>query len=386
MGLHRACQRRCAPRCDAMNLQRYLSDEPSDRRRRQNRIAQRKSRAHKKSVRSRLTKQKVDNRTNRRAKRLPCCGKERRYCNCAVEVKHLFCQRSLQQMASYARTSPILTLRDAKDMAYILPVLHGCDVSFQRFIALSVLFRMYSKPETYQALSKFFDHAEPGGQDPDWDGLVCELASLYSSPQPVWGGMFYPSTLKAVRNNNGRWRQFRNHGNNQQRAVRDVHVFKVVWTALCKDNTAEAYLKARQQCSTTCWQGPAIRIARDSFAAWYDSFYNHLKQNTRGWFNDYAMKCILDVPCNCSIKLTMGSPVFPDTLMSKWPVNCPAYAKGIKNLFKTNVRNRRLNRNMKYKCLMYIHSVLSKKLGGPGVHRLSSTLAQLCWKKRSTSH
>ena len=289
-------------------------------------------------------------------------------------------------MASYAKANLILTPKDPKDMAYILPVLHGCDVSFQRFIALSVLFRMYSKPETYMALCKFFDKAVPGRQDPDWDGLVRELATLYSSPQPVWGGMFYPATLKAARDNNGRWKRFRNLKTDHQRATRDVHVFKIVWTALCKDNTTDAYLKARQRCSTTCWQGPDVQIARDAFAAWYDSFYDHLKQNSRGWFNDYAMKCILDVGCNCSIKLTKDLQVFPDALVSKWPMNCPAYAKGIRNLLKPRVRNLRLSSTIKYKCLMYIHAVLSKKLGGPGVHRLPSTLAQLCWKKRSTPH
>ena len=287
-------------------------------------------------------------------------------------------------MVKNAKANSILTSEDSKDMAFILPVLHGSHVSFQQFIVLSVLFRMHSKSETYMALCKFFDNAVPGRQDPDWAGLVRELTTLYKSPNPVWGGMFYPATLKAARDNNGRWKSFRNLKTDHQRATRDSYVFRAVWSALCKDNTTDAYLKARQRCSTTCWQGPDVQIARDAFAAWYDSFYNHLKQNTCGWFNDYAMKCILDVGCNCSIKLTMDSQVFPDALVSKWPVNCPAYAKGIKRLFKPQVTNRCLSSNMKYKCLMYIHAVLSKKLGGPGVHRLPSTLAQLCWQKRST--
>ena len=32
--------------------------------------------------------------------------------------------------------------------------------------------------------------------------------------------------------------------------------------------------------------------------------------NTRGWFNDYATKCILDVGCNCSINATKDSQVY----------------------------------------------------------------------------
>ena len=240
---------------------------------------------------------------------------------------------------------------------------------------------MYSKPVTYMALCKLFDNAGPGQQDPDCDGMVRQLTTLYSSPQPVGGGMFYPATLKAARDNNGRWEWFSNLKTDHQRAARDVYVFKVVWTALCKDNTTEAYLKARQRCSTTCWQGGDVQIARDAFAAWCDSFYDHLKQNTHGWFDGYAMKCILDVGCNCSIKLTMDSPVFPDALVSKWPLKCPTYAEGIRNCLKPRSRNLRFRSDIKYKCLMYIHAVLSKQLGGPGAHRLSSTRAQLCWKK-----
>ena len=262
----------------------------------------------------------------------------------------------------------------------ILPKLDGARISVRRFILLSALFRMLSKPETYEARRKYCRNAVAGQCDPDWTEMINKLEELYSSPEPVWGGMLYPATLTAAKSKNGSWKTFHILRTARQRAARDVHVFKAVWTALCEDVTADTYLAAHQRCSTTCWQGEEVKAARASFAAWYDSLYNHI--NTRGWFNDYAMKCILDVGCNCSINATKGSEVFPDALLSKWPVNCPAYSAGVRDVLKPEFRGQRLNRNLKHKYLMYLHAVLSKKLGGPGTHRVPSTLAQLCWKKR----
>ena len=152
---------------------------------------------------------------------------------------------------------------------------------------------------------------------------------------------------------------------------------------MCRDDTASNYLLAHQRSSTTCWQADAINAGREAFAKWYDSFYDYMSANPRGWFSDYAMKCILDVGSNCSINSSNGFPVFPDALLSKWPVNCPAYSAGLRRLFKPKFKKKVLRADMKFKCLMYTHAVLSKQLGGPGTHRVSSTLAHLCWRKQA---
>ena len=94
------------------------------------------------------------------------------------------------------------------------------------------------------------------------------------------------------------------------------------------------------------------------------------------------MKCILDVGTNCSIKATKDNrQVFPDALLSKWPVNCPAYKTGVKKLLKPKYRTKVMNANLKYKVLMYVHAKLAKRLGAAH-HSVSSTLAQMCWQKR----
>ena len=143
-----------------------------------------------------------------------------------------------------------------------------------------------------------------GQREPDWTGMIAKLQELHDSSQTVWGGMFYPATLIAAKSKNGSWKTFRKLRTAQQKADRDVHVFQSVWTAMCKDNTAKAHVAAHQRCSTTCWQQRQVQAARAAFAEWYNSFYKHMTENTKGYFSDYSMKCILDVGCNCSIQAT----------------------------------------------------------------------------------
>eukprot|EP00972_Heterocapsa_arctica_P069110 10211440-Heterocapsa_arctica.AAC.1 len=67
--------------------------------------------------------------------------------------------------------------------------------------------------------------------------------------------------------------------------------------------------------------------AREAFAAWYDNFYQYIDDRTTGWWGHYAMKCILDVPCNSSLPVLGDTGVlFPDAVLSRWPIHCPAYA------------------------------------------------------------
>ena len=126
----------------------------------------------------------------------------------------------------------------------------------------------------------------------------------------------------------------------RQKTIRDLNVFKAVWKAICRDDTASNYLLAHQRCSTICWQEHAIKAVREAFVKWYRSFYHYMSANTCGWFNDYAMKCILDVGTNCGINSSNGSPVFPGALLSKWPGNCPAYSAALKRMIKPKFKKK----------------------------------------------
>ena len=181
----------------------------------------------------------------------------------------------------------------------------------------SVLFRMYSKESTYRALSEHAGAAQPGKNEPNWLGMEAALAKLYAGSDAVWGGMFYPATLRAVKDKTGRWRKLQ-AATPKQQAKRDMHVFTTVWAALCKDESAATYMKQRQRCSSTCWKQKDVDAAREAFEGWYDCFYKHMGKHTKCWFGDYAMKCILDVGTNCTIKATKDNrQVFLDAVLSK---------------------------------------------------------------------
>ncbi len=368
-------------------LNRFLDLSKESIRRRQGRVRQRKYRAR----RTIVVKTK-DERTERRAKRLPCCGKERRYCKCFQGnggPQEMFSMRSLKNKAKAVRKSDMLTAKDTKDMSFILPLLDKQRLSIHNFIFKSILFRMYSKKETYVALEPFSRCARVGSHHtrdstpPSWIGMEKKLAELYAQQTPVWGGMFYPSTLSAVLDRTGNWKCLKSIEGPNDQAYRDMHVFQCAWDALTHDTTPQRYLKALQRCYTTGWKLDAVEAGRLAFAQWYDGFYNYMSTHTKGWFSDYAMKCILDVGCQCRISSTKSSTVFPGPLLSRWPVNCPAYKGALVKLLKPRFKKKKFCQKLKLKSLMYVHAVLSKELGGPGTHCVSSTLAQLCWQKRA---
>ena len=158
-------------------------------------------------------------------------------------------QQALAKLAEDTFDREMITTIDPKDMSYILPELDGLRMGIEAFLAHSILFRMYNKQATYEALKKHAGALQPGKRDPDWAGMEKELTTLYAGSEAVWGGMFYPATLRAAKLGNGKWKRFKRGGvtTPQDKAFRDVHVFKAVWNALCKDGTAAEFLKMRQR-------------------------------------------------------------------------------------------------------------------------------------------
>ena len=66
---------------------------------------------------------------------------------------------------------------------------------------------MYSKESAHRALGEYVGAAQPGKHEPNWLGMEAALAKLYAESDPVWGGMFYPATLRAAKDKAGRWRK-----------------------------------------------------------------------------------------------------------------------------------------------------------------------------------
>ena len=135
-------------------LHRWLNMSPEGVHRRRMRVIMRKRRAMQTTV-----VKKQDKRSNRRTARLPCCGKERRYCKCFQDdggPQETFSIGALKRQADDAKQSDMLTAKDTKDMSFILPLLDMQRISIHRFLFNTILFRMYSKKETHVALEPFF--------------------------------------------------------------------------------------------------------------------------------------------------------------------------------------------------------------------------------------
>ena len=361
-------------------LARFLDGSPKALRRRYERQRRRAACPDKYKPRARA-RQNSSRRT-----RLPCCGLERRSCNCAQDVSHLFDVRALKQMFAAIRQSSVRTVRDPKDMAFIITELNGSRMSLRSLLFQAILFRMHSNPAVYLVLAQHVRASSPDDAPP-WCFLEQELRGLYRNGDSVWGGMFYPSTLRRAKVGTGRWRNCISRGGAPQPALqaqRDVCALRVVWAALQENKALRAYEADRARLSAKCNAATCSR-ARHSFAKFYDSFFAAVRVRVRGWWGDYAMKCFLDVPCNLSLaQFNDRHTVFPDMVLSRWPINCPGYAKALKGLLKPKVRSRRMSAGMKTKLLMHVHRVMSRELGAQH-HSLSSTLAQLCWQKRARS-
>ena len=190
---------------------------------------------------------------------------------------------AFDMLADQAYQRNLLTKLDPQDMSFILRALHQSKLSIHGFVFHSILFRMYSKGSTYRALSEYAGAAQPGKDEPNWLGMEAALAKLYAEYDAVGGGMFYPATLRAVKDKTGRWRKLQATAPKQQ-AKRDMHAFTTVWAALCKDESAATYMKQRQRCSSTCWKQKDVDAAREAFERWYDCFCDHMDNHTNAWF------------------------------------------------------------------------------------------------------
>ena len=297
-------------------------------------------------------------------------------------------QNGLDSLVDDIKSRELLTCQDPKDMSYILNKLRGRRMSIHGFWFHCALFRIHSNPDTYEALTKHAGALQPGGNAPDWAGMQTTLAQLYSKGK-VWGGMFYPSTLRAGKSRGRGWRTFRKLRTSAQKAERDILAFKIVWDGITAGATQpgellDEYFEARKKLSAD-HTFEAYAKARTTFAAFYDAFNAHMHNHTSGFWGDYSFKILLDVACNISLPSIKDSdPVCPDGVLSRWPIACPAYGPALKLLLKPSYKKLTNKNVFNRKILMRVHFVLSRRLGA-NKHNLSSTGAQLCWQKRDTS-
>ena len=311
-----------------------------------------------------------DSRSKRRTKLQPCCGRERRYCECGkLVVKTPFRKRGLgsclvarsfSKLLSSSRKRTIKTVADTVDVIVFHEEYAGnSSASFRWSWFAAVAFRVYSKESTWIAMKP----ALPENQTPLWRRLQATLARLRDLGT-IHGGLFYAPKLTEWRGSARReWEPAPTDP-----AARDVRALRCVWEALARRSISEA-LAAYER----AFAASNVAVARASFARAYDGFMAAMEETTHGFWGDYQMKIALDALC------AVGW--LPDWALARWPVACPSYKAMYRVLFPSVVA---WTQEQRYHALMLVHSRLSAGLGANWCN-VPCSLAQTCWFKRGVS-
>ena len=155
--------------------------------------------------------------------------------------------KELESLLDGIRSRDLLTPQDPKDMSFILNKLRGRRLSIHGFWFHCALFRVHSNPDTYEALAKHASAIQPGAKGPSWGPMQTSLAQLYSEGK-VWGGLFYPSTLRAGKSRGRGWRTFKKLRTSSDKAERDILAFRIVWDAITAGATQPGELLGVQAC------------------------------------------------------------------------------------------------------------------------------------------
>lgn len=312
---------------------RFLAGSNDALRRRYNRTYQR----------SRVQPSRQDTRAGSRHKRYPCCGKRRNQCACdwAVIRQHLN-RNELSAFKERLNRATLLRATDCEDTRFFLDLYAGQDVPLNTFFMMCLAYRRFNRPSTWQTLEEN-RWLGAGLSAPRWHTLRAALARLFAARTPVFGGVFYPATLRAFMRA-GRWVSI----GNMSQANRETLTLQLMWNAIPQD--------AVNQYANT--PGPG------TFAVLYDTFMANMAATTRGIFSEYSMKLVLDLLV-CSGRVA-------DWHLVRWPTGCPGYAPTMRRLFP---------QLPKQEWLRGLHWLFREI--GP-LHSLSmpEVMMHLCWDKR----
>ena len=178
---------------------------------------------------------------------------------------------------------------------------------------------------------------------PRWRTLRATLARLFATDTPVFGGVFYPATLRAYMRA-GRWVSV----GNMSQAVRETLTLQLMWSAIPQDAMRQ-YANA---------PGPG------TFTVWFETFMANMAATTRGCFSEYSMKVVLD--------LLVCSGRIQDWHLVRWPTGCPGYVATMNRLFPQLPR---------HDWLRAIHW-LYREIGPQHSLNMAEVTMHLCWDKQ----
>ena len=300
-----------------------------------------------------------EKRVGNRAGCLPCCGRRPERCKCWCEASASEEDRKVIAMLKSSRLktiimqigkAQILTYKDTADLPHFLrsfPKDRHAPMHYKWGIAM--FWRAFNNPDFWSCLSKC--GAIPLNKEPRWHIVQEVLAAYEKAGAPSHSGLFRTTMLREYRNaTNEHFTCVRHLAS----AARETLAYKTMWLALPKKE-----LKAFAQQPT-----------RATFKIALESFQHRLygKEGlTKGRFNDYAVKCMLD---GLLVNNTVSRHV-----LSSWPMQCPAYKTELRVLFP-GIKPAQFCR-----AACYMNRLIYAK---HHLH-LAESLAHLCWIKRNVN-
>lgn len=290
-------------------------------------------------------------RAGSRHKLYPCCGRRRNQCVC--DWSHIEARADPQAIAVFADTLVSVTLlraTDTTDTGHFLRR-HQEDVSqfgLRNFMMLCIAFRRFGCVETWEAMMASAWLPRIG--NPSWEALAPVLRNLFDTGCRVFGGLYYPATLRSYRLFNV-W----NKVDQTPAAERELLTLQLLWACLVSIGPSMAEYEASP--------------SGQSFKQMCMSLMDAVKRYTKGCFGDYHLKLLLD--------LLVCSKRVPSHHMLYWPTSCPGYAATLKRLFPGLHPTSWLN------AVHYLFRYMGQHNGG---HlNIAEVAMHLCWDKRRKS-
>ena len=179
---------------------RFIAHSPADNRGRRQRQLMRLRRkpaaaACSKVLKRRTKRAAVDNRAGSRHRLYPCCGKRKVSCRCDYTQLHdTVNQGALLDFINYLDTADLLTMNDTVDTGVFLSSVDIQEFSMSMAFRYCLVFRRFNKHSTWSALMPCITSARV-----DWQGIRKALQHIIDSDEKMFGGLFYPATLRRYR-------------------------------------------------------------------------------------------------------------------------------------------------------------------------------------------
>ena len=165
-------------------------------------------------------------------------------------------------------------------------------------------FRRFSNRSTWSALKPSITSSRV-----NWKGIRKALQHIVDSDEKMFGGLFYPATLRKYRMlPERRWRACKRMG----AAERETLSLRLLLAAI-----------PSKECSNY-----DNNPSRQNWRLFVERYQSNVASTTVGLFSDYSMKCALD----CLVLSSASR--FPDSMISVWPSDCKGYVNAFKQLWR----------------------------------------------------